>query len=177
MLIPYHDGERLVDVFWLRPDQVHVEKIASTLAKINRYCGRTPYPYSVAQHAVFVSHLLPENLAFEGLHHDDTEAYLGDIISPVKRLLPLFGKVENRLRKRAIAPAFGLTPAEAPEVKAMDYAAFKMEEVFVLGRRDLPFPAKVIEWPRVKEMVAPWHWTKARDMFLERHFELYGVEP
>ena len=59
MLIPFYTGQELIDAFWLKPEQVHVERIAATLAKVNRFGGRTPYPYSVAQHAVFVSHLVP----------------------------------------------------------------------------------------------------------------------
>jgi hypothetical protein len=174
MLIPSFIEGRLIDMFKLRPEHVHVEDIANTLAKINRYNGRTPHPYSVAQHAVFVSYLCP--LALEGLHHDDTEAYLGDVSSPVKRLLPLFGRIEERMRRRAIAPAFGLSADEPAMVKWADVAALRMEQVFIQGRKDVPFPEKVIEWDRVRELLRPMHWTAARDAYLERHWELYGVE-
>lgn len=163
----------------LQADQVRVEDLADTLAKICRFGGRTLYPYSVAQHAVLTSWLAPEEFAFEALHHDDSEAYTGygDALGPSKtddqRAL------EQLLRVQAIAPAFGLATFEPAEVKEADLAALAYEQLIVQGREDLdafsvpPWPSRGALW--LKEQLAPWHWTKARDTFLERHWELYGV--
>ena len=174
-LVPSFVGNELVDVFWLRPEQVRVEDVAETLSKINRFNGRTPYPYSVAQHAVLTSHLTAPVWAFEALHHDDTEAYLGDVIGPVKRLLPLVGRIEKRIRRRAIAPAFGLCAHEPVSVKDADYAALRIEQV-CLQSRGVPIPPLHTPLSKVKDMLRPLHWRKARDLYLERHWELYGVD-
>lgn len=170
---------RAVRVRDLVPEDVRVEDTAATLAKICRFAGRTEYPYSVAQHAVLVSYLCPEELAFEGLHHDDCEAYTGygDALGPSKtedqRAL------EQWLRANVVGPAYGLATFEPAEVKAYDLAALAYEQLWVQRRQDMnaynvpPMPARGALW--LKDALGPWHWTKARDAYLERHWELYGV--
>lgn len=59
-----------------------VTAISETLAKINRFAGRTPEPWSVASHSVLVSRLCPSNAAAAGLLHDAHEAFIGDLITP-----------------------------------------------------------------------------------------------
>ena len=162
----------------LRQEDVRVEDLAETLSKICRFGGRTAYPYSVAQHAVLVSHLLPEELAFEGLHHDDVEAYTGygDALGPSKT--DAQRALEQHIRANAVAPAFGLAWFEPPAVKEADLAALAYEQLMVQQRTDLhafsvpPWPARGAAW--LKEQLSPWHWTRARDAFLERHWELYA---
>jgi 5'-nucleotidase len=78
----------------LRPEQVDIEDVAHSLAQINRYCGHTHRPYPVATHSVIVATLVPPAHALAGLLHDGSEAYLGDVIRPLKRLLPGYGPRE-----------------------------------------------------------------------------------
>ena len=70
-----------------------VSTIAFALSHINRYTGHVG-SYSVAQHSVIVSRMLPDDLKLAGLLHDATEAYLGDVSSPLKALLPEYKKIE-----------------------------------------------------------------------------------
>ncbi len=94
MFVPSYVDGKLRDLASLTCVDIRLEDVADTLAKINRYCGRTPYPYSVAQHAVLVAELTrlldgyETGVEYNALHHDDTEAFMGDIIYPVKRLVP-----------------------------------------------------------------------------------------
>lgn len=57
--------------------------LADTLAKINRFAGRTPTPWPVAAHSVIVSRMCDrrEDRGW-ALLHDAHEAFIGDIITP-----------------------------------------------------------------------------------------------
>jgi 5'-deoxynucleotidase YfbR-like HD superfamily hydrolase len=107
-----HTG-KLIDVQNPHPDMVDLEDIAHALSMICRYAGHCREFYSVAEHSMLVatlgyrSDLCPEfNLAL--LLHDAAEAYIGDIISPVKRLLAPFSESLERLWLRAIEEKFNL---------------------------------------------------------------------
>ena len=73
-----------------RPEEIDILDIASALSKICRFGGHTRRFYSVAQHSCIVADILLErgysnDVAFGGLMHDSAEAYIGDIIRPLKR--------------------------------------------------------------------------------------------
>lgn len=91
--------------FWpLDPiaDEIEFTTIAAALSKICRYGGHTTEFYSVAEHCVRVSDWLmaqygdPE-LALKGLIHDGAEAYIGDMVRPLKYSIPMFKEVEDRI--------------------------------------------------------------------------------
>lgn len=63
--------------------------VVHALAHTCRWAGHTPHFYSVAKHAVLVAMLAEENdqsadVILACLHHDDAEAYLPDLPSPIK---------------------------------------------------------------------------------------------
>lgn len=62
-------GKR-IDLLNPNPDQIDITDIAHHLSIINRFTGATRCPYSVAQHSLYVSMLLPESLQLHGLLHD-----------------------------------------------------------------------------------------------------------
>lgn len=102
-----------------RADEVHIEDIAHHLSNMCRYTGGTSRFYSVAEHSVYVSQLVPPHLALWGLLHDASEAYLSDIARPVKKYLTDYAPIEDNLM-RVIAVRFGLPWPEPPEVKEID---------------------------------------------------------
>lgn len=85
--------------FPLDPDitSIDIRDIAHALSQICRYGGHTRLPYSVAEHAVLVSQSVPDDDALPGLMHDAAEAYLGDIVRPIKRHWPEYRYLEDRL--------------------------------------------------------------------------------
>tara|TARA_R110000744_G_scaffold380568_1_gene503224 strand:+ start:9737 stop:10324 length:588 start_codon:yes stop_codon:yes gene_type:complete len=80
--------------------QPRIEVIAFALSNINRFTGHVG-GYSVAQHsiccAIIIAKQEPDNykLQLSALLHDATEAYLNDVVSPLKALLPEYKKIED----------------------------------------------------------------------------------
>ena len=77
-----------------------IEDIAASLSKQCRYNGHSIKFYSVAEHSVHVSHLVEhatrsKHEALHALLHDASEAYLGDITSPLKKILPDYKALER----------------------------------------------------------------------------------
>ena len=70
-----------------QPHMIDLADIAHALARIGRFTGHGDRFLSVAQHCVHVSKLCPLSRSRWGLLHDATEAYLGDVSTPLKRTL------------------------------------------------------------------------------------------
>ena len=87
-----------------REEDVDIRDIAHALSNICRFSGQCKQHHSVAIHCVNVSKLLEyiygdeaSELAMMGLLHDASEAYFGDIPSPVKNYIADFAVIEARL--------------------------------------------------------------------------------
>lgn len=130
------------------PDPAHitVRHIARALAKVNRFAGHTPRPYSVLEHSLTVARMAwrltgDRRLTASALYHDATEAYYGDVTGPLKGLLP-----EYRILETAMAATIGAKwdlSLGDPRVKGLDQELLGWEMAFV---RDCPSrPAADIE--------------------------------
>lgn len=102
-----------------RPDEIHIEDIAHALSQLCRYGGHVLRFYSVAEHCVHVARAAPQPLKLPALLHDASEAYLQDVIRPIKRHLTNYERIEAEL-ERAVAVRFGLSWPWHPEVKRLD---------------------------------------------------------
>ncbi len=115
-------GRRL-DPLHLRAEDICVDDVAHGLAMTCRYGGQCKSYYSVAEHAVLVSrHVAPE-FAREALLHDTSEAYIGDMIRPLKYQPEMaeFRKAEHDI-EQCVIEHFGLhtDPAVWAAVKLVD---------------------------------------------------------
>jgi hypothetical protein len=96
-----------VDLLNPRPEDVTFESIARPLSRICRFGGHCRDHYSVAQHSVEVSRRCLQENALIGLLHDASEAFIADIVSPLKRFLPTYYTLEAAWQS-AIGRSLGL---------------------------------------------------------------------
>ena len=163
-------GER-VDLLSPDPKTINILDIAHSLSRQCRFNAHTSQHYSVAQHSVLVSKLCDTQKLW-GLLHDAHEAYLGDIVSPVKQLLgPAFEILESRMQ-HAVCERFGLTPEVPPEVESADLRVLALEakELFEVEPEDWGLKCEV-----PARRIYPQNCGVARNRFLGVYKELGGV--
>lgn len=152
------------------PDAITIEDIAQALSRESRFNGHTTDFYSVAQHSITASYLVAPEFSLEALLHDASEAYMKDLPSPLKCLLPDYKLIEGYV-DTAIRNKFGLPIAMSAAVKHADLVMLATE------RRDL-MPADDALWPQLEgiEPVAGRIWpicsNAANWIFLDRFLEL-----
>ncbi len=117
-----------------------VEAIAHALSNTCRFAGHCREFYSVAEHSVLVSQLMEElqlGDPFLGLMHDGHEAYLSDVPSPFKQLLPDWQKIDADL-EAALHKHFALQDNK-PGCKQADVLAFFIERdhLFEPGKNEV----------------------------------------
>jgi len=121
----------MIDILHPDPLMMCIEDIAHSLSHQCRFNGHTDKLYSVAQHCVVMATLpqTPGRLRMTALLHDAAEAYLGDVVSPLKQLLPQYKEIEDNMNY-IIAEAFGLQYPFDPIINELD--RFMLEEEFKL---------------------------------------------
>lgn len=163
-------GKKLY-LFEPAPDQIDILDIAHALSHICRWGGHALEFFSVADHCLRVSQLVPLDDALAGLLHDGTEAYLGDVITPLKRALKDYALLE-RAWWECIADRFQISREIPDSVKKADRFMLEYE------RRDIVNNAHKFEWEPdrlpVGPKLVPLSITKARAQYLNRFCELIG---
>lgn len=156
-------------------DTINLYDISTALAKINRFNGHTKVPYSVAEHSVRVSYLLPKHLALAGLFHDAVQTYIGDLASPFKTLLNEFSDIEERIEK-LIAKKFNFeySVLKSHCIKQADLILLATEkrDLLVAGTKPWKIP-KDIE--PLSKRIEPWGWLNAQHRFIGRYKELASI--
>ncbi len=118
------------------PEMIDVKDIAKGLAYKPHFSGFSPQYFSIAEHSLLVQKIIanvfPKNytLQLEALLHDASEAYTGDMIKPLKNLLPNFVIIEKRIQE-VIYNRFGITPIG---VKKADNIAQDIEAAVFFGK-------------------------------------------
>lgn len=151
---------------------IEIDEIAHALSHLCRFCGHTQQLYTVAQHSVEVSWIVPAHDALAGLMHDAAEAFVGDMPAPLKRLLPDYARIERQVEE-AVARRFDL-PLTLPEsVKHADLVLLATEMRDLMPAHEGPFAwqSRGDVQPLGKRLVA-WSPLMAKVAFLNRYEEL-----
>lgn len=177
------------------PEDIVPADIAHSLAMQCRYNGHVRRFYSVAEHCVLMSDWILENpaavlgfppqpvsvsdlaavrqLALWALLHDAAEAYIGDMVRPLKINMPAFVALDE-LVTAAVARRFALEQATIPDaVKTVDTRILLDERAALLGvpphdwaLGDLePLGVKIRGW---EPSIAKWEYiARLRDLGVE----------
>ena len=145
--------------------------VAVSLKKKYRFTGHLPEFYSVAQHSVLCSQIVPPEFAFEALMHDATEAYCQDIPASLNAPLQDYQRIETMVDD-LIRTKFSITSDMSAVVKYADLVMLATE------RRDLDIDDGSL-WPCLEGIpasdiiqIVPLRPGQAYGLFINRFNEL-----
>jgi hypothetical protein len=175
---------RYVDLADPKPETFDLRDIAHALANTCRFGGHSRVFYSVAEHAVRVADKLIDehysDFALAGLHHDDAEAYLGDIPRPLKPLLGEPYRAMTRAVDDAITEALGNLWGESyylrcNQVRSADEWMLHVEARSMMASAGQGWSLGPPRWP-VYGMQLGMEPYEAEALFLRRHEQLVVLE-
>jgi hypothetical protein len=173
-----------------------VEEVAHCLSNTCRYNGHCKVFYSVAEHVARCAQLafkldLSPTIQYAALHHDDDEAYTGDVVRPLKQMLRVvhhegyheaFSTLEKRIQAHCRA-TFAVTWDDeiAGAVRDLDNVMLLVEKEFLLGPEPEPWAEVKVpdDWFQTARLF--WRWplgrppAEAKEAYLERHAWLLGL--
>jgi 5'-deoxynucleotidase YfbR-like HD superfamily hydrolase len=171
-----HTGRKIYP-FDLRPEDVDIDDIAHSLSNLCRFNGHCDTFYSVAQHSVLVSRILHgegKELQKIGLLHDATEAYCGDMISPIKRAMGEFKYMEDR-QWIAISHCFHLPERISSRVKEADMEALITEKRDLFRKHGDAHPWKPYDVKPLDDIeIIPLSQIDSKALFMKEFEELFG---
>jgi hypothetical protein len=149
---------------------IDIEDIAVGLSRESRFCGQLRWFYSVGQHSVIMSTLVPPEHALEALLHDAHEAYVKDLPTPLKRMCPEYKAILSTVDS-AIRLRFGLPEHLSEEVDVADARMYvtEKEQLKVSGVSWEDRPNVV---PYSVQIIANPNHDSVADAFLKRFHEL-----
>lgn len=155
-----------------RQEEIEITDIAHALSHICRWGGHCRRFYSVAQHSILVSRLgktLEEKRW--GLLHDAAEAYLGDMIRPLKRMMREYHHAESFLIY-TIAQRFNLDWPCPPEVQKADEILQATEAAVLMNTTEQSQP---VVQAKADRSIAIDHWNpgEACMRFLNEYKKLF----
>lgn len=123
MSLMYTQSGRVIDPLNFRASDIDLTDIAHALSMICRYGGHTNRFYSVAEHCVRLAKYMADHnppLCKAALLHDSAEAYVGDMIQPIKGEFVIYEiQIELPVLQK-IGEVFGVPMAEFQLVKPFD---------------------------------------------------------
>ena len=165
----------LVNLSKLEEFEWGIVELVHAISNLARYNGHTRSFYSVAQHSVLVSYVVPPEKALAGLCHDLSEAIVGDIISPIKRHMGSFVELEAAVVRQICSRIGHFTPEDLidPEVMFAD-SCICLNEKRDLMNAPQQWPSFEGKMPYDIPTIEPMCPEEAFDYFMARYCELTG---
>lgn len=191
---------KMFDVFDPDPNEIDIFDIAHHLALMTRFNGACKWHYSIAQHSILCADRAKdyhyprpseEKLALALLMHDAAEAYVGDIVRPIKRTLTDFSVIENEvmdaINTRFDLPRVAEIRGYKKAVKEVDNRMLVTEKLQLMSPKvrwaieDIfePYELELDQWqPRVAELLFLSYFARFRpdEVSSKRFEEMMGVK-
>jgi hypothetical protein len=156
-----------------RQNEILITDIGHALSMMCRFTGHVRRFYSVAEHSVLASRIVPQEDALWALLHDASEAYIADLNRPLKHYTavgPTYMGVEEKIMK-AVCLKFHLSETQPESVH-------KADTMMLYAEKEQLMPAK--EWGTKwsEDQVAAdvevrcWAPDVAKTMFMHRFYQL-----
>lgn len=137
-----------------KDEDIHIEDIAHALSLLCRANGHFPHFYSVAQHCLNCmeeAHArgYSQKIQLGCLLHDASEAYLSDVIRPIKPHLTGYYAIEERLQNQIFGKWLPspLTEEERKQVFEIDDAMLYHEFFTLTGLRVTEKTSAILSTP------------------------------
>jgi hypothetical protein len=135
-------------------DQIHIEDIAHALSLMCRANGHFIRFYSVAQHSISCANEakargLSKRIQLACLLHDASEAYLSDVVRPVKVHLSIYRDIENHLQDTIYKKYLGepLSDEEHVRVDQIDHDILVYEFSVLMKKKVFDESPNIISKP------------------------------
>lgn len=153
--------------------EIDIETIAHALSNLCRFGGHVNRFYSVAQHSVLCSRMAPDEYKLEALLHDASEAYLVDMPSPIKAMLPDYKAMEHNIEK-VIAAKFNLPSPLSPIVKIIDRRMLITEAAELLNDINGTWwtDGRAVPYDITELQIIPWSAKESYHNFISTYREL-----
>lgn len=132
--IQTYTGKRF-DLLHPTVDQISLMDIAIALSRIQRWNGHLTESWTVLEHSMACAKLCAKltndaQLVLTALLHDAQEAYIGDIVSPLKQQLSNIKTIEERIAK-TISVAFSTIHPFPELITRVDYIILATEAEYL----------------------------------------------
>ena len=126
------------------PSQFEFADIAGALSKICRFGGHCDPFYTVAEHCYHCSRVAQgdgrsRDVQLALLMHDAAEAFVGDMVNPLKVMLPDFQEVERRIEK-VIAEKFQI------DFELHAWCVKEIDRAMLIAERRAMFDPDTVKW-------------------------------